>query len=388
MKRILIVLMVSLVAFSIYSGDQGEMWSRLYARSTTLDQKVTAMEKMVMLDDPSLEITFTSALDELLNGEMVKFSSGPLSYTWENLVRMSMNELAQFNAVDSAYLIMQVINNYSGIIKADAIMALGDMRALDYSGDVAMILRNLNMNNDPDKNAAELEAYSSIYSLGKMKVVEGFSPVFYAHVGWYSRRTRGIAKEVLAEMLEDPSDEILTIMRDAGYKNKLVALNVELESTASPEGKEKVVIDALKQGVEIYSSDPTDQVDLYQLRIAALTACYQLGISDAGSLAFLERAYREAEKLEEKILIVQAVGTNGSDEAVSLMADWLNVFHDKMVSGLNPNNDEITLITQLIYGLEISGNELAAPVLSEIEVYGYSNKINRAAAAALKKIQS
>ncbi len=387
MKKILIMIMVSLSVISLSAGERGEMWSRLYARTTSVEQKVTAMEKMVQLDDPSLELTFTSALDDLLNGEMVKYATGPMSYTWEKLVRMSMNELAQLNALDAAYLLMQVVNEYSGIIKADAIMALGDMRALDYAGDIAMLLRNLNMNNDPDKSAAELEAYSSIYALGKMKVIEGYSPVFYAHVGWYSRRTRGLAKDVLASMLEDPSEQILEIMRDADYKNKLVALNMELESTAPVEGKSKVVLYALKQGVELYSSDPDDQVNLYQLRITALTACYQMGISDPDSLVNLERAYREAEKLEEKILIVQAVGTNGSDEAVGLMSDWLNTFHEKMVSGLNPNNDEITLITQLIYGLEISGNELAAPVLSEIEVYGYSNKINRAAAAALKKLQ-
>ncbi len=387
MKKITIITMIFFLAISLYAGDMAEMWSRLYANSTTLEQKVTAMEKMVLLDDPSLEMTFTSALDELLNGNMASQSVGPQSYVWENLVRMSMNELAQFQAVDAAYLLYQVVKNYSGIIKADAIMALGDMRATDYSGDIAMLLRNLNMNADPDKNNAELEAYSAIYALGRMKAVEGFSPVFYAHVGWYSRRTRTQAEQVLSEMLEDPSEEILKILVDADYKQKLIALNVELESGASPDGKEKVVIEALKLGVESHSSDPTDKSDLYQLRVIALTACYQLGISNVSSLEYLARAYREADKLEEKILIVQAVGTNGSDQAIALMADWLTVFHEKMLSGLNPNNDEITLITQLIYGLEISGNELAKPVLSEIEIYGYSNKINRAAAAALKKLE-
>ncbi|MDC7223663.1 MAG: hypothetical protein PQJ60_07960 [Spirochaetales bacterium] len=387
MKKILVVLMISLAAVTLNAGDRSEMWARLYSRSTTMEQKTTAMEKMVLLDDPGLELTFTSALDDLLNGDLLKYASGPQSYTWEKLVRMSMNELAEFQAIDSAYLLMQVVEEHSGIIKADAIMALGDMRALDYAGDIAMLLRNLNMNTDSDKSSAELEAYSSIYALGKMKDLTGFSPVFYAHVGWYSRRTRNLAKSVLTEMLDDPSEEILKILEEADYKNKLIALNVELESTASAEGKEAVIINALRQGVEIYSSDPTEQVDLYQLRIAALTACYQLGISNGDSLEFLSRAYREADKLEERILVVQAVGTNGSDEAVILMSDWLNVFHEKMLSGLNPNNDEITLITQLIYGLEISGNELAKPVLNEIEVYGYSNKINRAAAAALRNME-
>jgi hypothetical protein len=386
MKRLLVVLSISFMVVSLNAGDKADMWSRLYTRSTTLEQRVTAMEKMVLLDDPTLEITLTSALDDLLNGELQKYAEGPQSYNWESLTRMIMSELAQYQAIDSAYLLMEVVNNYDGIIKADAIMALGDMRALDYVGDIAMLLRNLNMNTDPDKNSAELVAYSSVYSLGKMKDMVGFSPVFYAHVGWYSRRTRSQAKTVLSEMLEDPSDQILEIMDQADYKNKLIALNVELDSTAPLEGKEKVTVDALRQGVDLYSSEPSEQVDLYQLRIAALTACYQLGISNQDSLPYLTRAYKAADKLEERILVVQAMGTNGSDQSIELMADWLNVFHEKMLSGVSPNNDEITLITQLIYGLEISGNELAKPVLSEIEVYGYSNKINRAAAAALKNM--
>ncbi|MDC7219694.1 MAG: hypothetical protein PQJ59_07130 [Spirochaetales bacterium] len=386
MKRNILLALVSLMVFSLNAGDKAEMWSRLYSRTTSMEQKVTAMEKMVLLDDPGLEITFTSALDELINGEYLQYATGPQSYNWENIVRMSMNELAQFKAVDSAYLLMQIVNEHSGIIKADAIMALGDMRALDYAGDIAMLLRNLNMNTASDKNSAELEAYSAVYALGKMKDITGFSPVFYSHVGWYTRRTRNLAKNVLKDMLEDPSDQIMVIMEEADYKNKLIALNVELESSASAEGKEMVIIDALRQGVEIYSSDPMEKNDLYQLRIAALTACYQQGISNPDSLEYLARAYREADKLEEKILVVQAVGTNGSDDSIVLMSDWLDVFHEKMIGGVNPNNDEITLITQLIYALEISGNELAKPVLSEIEVYGYSNKINRAAAAALKNM--
>jgi hypothetical protein len=387
MKKFVLAAVVSLLALSLYAGDTAEMWSRVYLRSTSLDQKTTAMEKMVQLDDPALEITMTLALDELINGALATQAVGPSSYVWENLVRMIMNELAQYQAVDSAYLINQVVEERSGIIKADAIMALGDMRATVYAPDIAVMLRNLNMNTSGNKSASELIAYSSVYALGKMKAVEGFSPVFYAQVGWYTRRTRLMAEKILGEILEDPSDEFLKIIADADYKNKLIALNGELQSTASAEGKEKVIIEALKQGIETYSSDSTELSDLYQLRIAALTACYQLGISNNDTLGYFLKAYKEADKLEEKILVVQAVGTNGSDEAVKMMGEWLNDFHERMLSHLNPNNDEITLITQLIYGLELSGNPLAKPLLSEIEVYGYSNKINRAAAAALKKME-
>lgn len=384
MKKIALILLSLFFVFPLVSSDKSEMWSRLYRRSATLEQKVTVMEKMILLDDPGLELIMTEALDELLNGEMEKYSTGARRYDWEALVRMTMNELAQYQAIDAAYLVMQIVNNYQGIIKADAIMALGDMKATVYANDIAMILRNLNFNTSSDKNAAELEAYSAIYALGRMKAIEGYSPVFYAHVGWYSRRTKSQAKDVLKIMVEDPSDEILQIMEGADYKNKIIALDVELESNAPLEGKERVTIYALQQGVESYSNDPQEKTDLYQLRVKALTACFQLKISNPESLEFLARAYREAEKLEEKILIIQAVGINGSDNAVSLMADWLTVFHEKMLSGLNPNNDEITLITQLIYGLEISKNDLAKPVLSEIEIYDYSNRIIRAAAAALK----
>ncbi|MBN2626914.1 MAG: hypothetical protein JXA95_09645 [Spirochaetales bacterium] len=387
MKKFVLAAVVSLLALSLYAGDTAEMWSRVYLRSTSLDQKTTAMEKMVQLDDPALEITMTLALDELINGALATQAVGPNSYVWENLVRMVMNELAQYQAVDSAYLINQVVEERSGIIKADAIMALGDMRAMVYAPGIATMLRNLNMNSSGNKSASELIAYSSVYALGKMKAVEGFSPVFYAQVGWYTRRTRLMAEKVLSEMLEDPSDEFLKIIKDADYKNKLIALNGELQSTAPAEGKEKVVIEALKQGIETFSSDPTELSDLYQLRIAALTACYQLGISNGDTLGYFLKAYKDADKLEEKILVVQAVGTNGSDEAVKMMGEWLNDFHERMLSHLNPSNDEITLITQLIYGLELSGNPLAKPLLSEIEVYGYSNKINRAAAAALKKME-
>lgn len=377
--------MTFLIGASLFAGDASEVWSRLYDRVNTLDQKYSIMQRIVQLDDPSLELMLTQALDDLVNGSYYSYSLGDSYDMWEDLTKLIVRELGELKAQDSAYLLAQIMNDYQGLLKAEAMMGLGSMGAIEYTSDIATVLRNLNFNLEDDRDRAEKEAYGAIIALKRMGDLAGFEPVFYAHIGWYSRRVKDAAAETLAVMVQDPSDEILKIMESAVMAELMIALEVEAASQASNQNKAGVAAYALELGVSLQGGNLEERSLLRDLRNRAMILMveYQAQIDEA--IPSLERSYREAETQEEKLNAILALGVNGSNAAVAVLVEALDYFNERKLGGISPSNQENSVILQIIYALGVSGNsELAMPALSSLEVYDYSNSINRAARAAME----
>jgi len=111
MKKIkrLFLFTIILLSTQLFAGDRSEVWSRMYKRSVSQELKLSVMLNIVELNDRGM----IPLLEEILN-------SAALVY---NIVKETKDPL----------------------LKADAIMALGNMRADDYINDIAFILKSLNM---------------------------------------------------------------------------------------------------------------------------------------------------------------------------------------------------------------------------------------------------
>jgi len=370
------------------AGDASEVWGRLYDRVDTLEQKYSIMQKIVQLDDPSMELTLTLALSQLVEGDLYNKHTGSTQDLWSDLTKMIIRELGDYKAQDAAPVVYIVMRDFSGLLKAEAMIALGSMQAVEYADEMSTVLRNLNFNVQEDKDTAEKEAFGAVMGLNRMGEMVGFEPVFYAHVGWYSRRIKEVAAQTLTEMVEDPTEEIMKILETASYEDKLVALDVENRSSASAENKIRTAVYALELGVSLQGADITENQQLAELRIAAMNILIENEASDESTISMLDRAYTEAPSLEEQLSSVLALAVNGSDAAVTKLIEYLEYFNERQASGLSPNNQEQQLIRQILYGLGISGNgELAMPALSAVEIFNYSNSINRSAKTALENYQ-
>ncbi|MCK5248552.1 MAG: hypothetical protein KAJ98_01215, partial [Spirochaetaceae bacterium] len=158
-----------------------------------------------------------------------------------------------------------------------------------------------------------------------------------------------------------------------------------LKSDASASGKGTAAVSALAEGLKYAENDFERRRELANLRIDAITALITLGESAPESPLLLDNAIDEGE-MDEKLIAIQALGSDGSDGATEILARRLSEFNERQASGLAPDQEEIIIVRQLIYALGESGSQIGIQALKEMSFAGYTPAILRQADEALAKI--
>lgn len=389
MKKILLLfILAGLVIVSATADQEGESWSRLYRRMPDIKQKYMIMQNIVPLNDSSLEPFLVSSLEDLVYGDLSQYRTNSGTFDdWEILARSIIGELGDIKAVSGAQVIWDVVETAEvPLLKAEALIALGNIRALDYAPEIALILRNLNFNTRSDRNAAEIEAYGAVTALDKFKTADGFESLFYASIGWYQDRVTSYAAEALISISDDSIPafiEVLVQAADYGVKRK--ALETALDSESPASGKASIAVAALSEGLKYSEFDYERRRQLANLRMDAITALITLGASTPELPNLLDKSIDEGE-IDEKLIAIQALGVDGSDAAAEVMARRLSDFNERQAGGLAANQEELILIKQLIYGLGEAGNVLGNQPLKEMSFVGYTPALLRLADEAMVKI--
>lgn len=391
-KRIMFVLisaMLMMIPTVILSAsDRSEVWKRMYNRAYTLDQQYAIMENIVAMDDPSMTELLDFALAEQINSLEDQLNRTEKDKK-NQLMRLIVNELSSLRAEESAGTIFTLFNAVEDHhLKADCLVALGQIRAVDLVPQISTILRNLNFNTSDDKQVAEIIAYGAIVSLERMRNLQGFEQVFYASQGWYSRRVTDKAASVLSVISDDPTEPILKIVEgsDSSYEMKLIALNVENKSDAPSENKNKVALLCLKEGLRYSPNDKIEADKLAKLRQGALVTLIQNQYKDPDVVSDLALSFDRSTDINDKLITIQALGVNGSDEAVSWMSKKLSNYNERQLSGIAANQEELIYVKQLVSSLGLSGNVNAKSVLLEVQFSDYTPAIIRLAKDAVSKL--
>ena len=387
-KLLLIIGLAGVLVASVTADQEGESWARLYRRMPEIKQKYAVMQNIIPLDDRSLEPFLVLSLDELVYGELSHNRTDKMTYDdWEMLTRTIIGELGDIKGLSGAPAIWDVVGTAEvPLLKAEGLIALGNIRALEFAPEIALLLRNLNFNVREDRDAAEIEAYAAIVAMEKMKADIGYEPLFFASIGWYQNRVTDYAEEALLSISDDPTPMMIEIMEHASdYSHKRLALEVALKSDASASGKGTAAVSALAEGLKYAENDFERRRELANLRIDAITALITLGESAPESPLLLDNAIDEGE-MDEKLIAIQALGSDGSDGATEILARRLSEFNERQASGLAPDQEEIIIVRQLIYALGESGSQIGIQALKEMSFAGYTPAILRQADEALAKI--
>lgn len=387
-KRLFLFAITALVTTMIYAGEEAETWARLYRRLEDPEQRYMVMQNIAVLDDRSMEPFLKESLDDLVYGESSQYRTNPETFPrWERLTRTIVKELGEIKGQSAATSVWDVARSAeTPLLKADALIALGQMRAEEYADDIGLILRNLNFASRSDKEAAEKEAFGAVVALDKMKSVVGYEPVFYASIGWYSKRVTDLAREALARMLADPSGELIRIMEESqNYVHKRLALETALGSGMPTERKIAVAVAALNDSHGRNEADYTRRRELADVRLTAIQALIVLGSTDPAAIDPLDRSIEDGE-LDEKLIAIQALGVDGTDGAVAVLTRRLEEFNDRQLSGLKANREELTIISQIVFALGEAGNENAVPALRAMEFADYTPAMIRQAEEAMASI--
>ncbi len=389
MKKLLLVICFGFVLIaSAAAGQEGESWARLYRRIPDLKQKYSIMQNITVLDDRSLEPFLLTSLNELVYGELSQYRTDKNTYSdWELLTRSIVKELGDIKAQSAVETIWDIVETTDvPLLKAESLIALGNIRALNYAPEIAVMLRNLNFNTSDDRDAAEIVAYAAVTALGKMKDDIGFEPVFDASVGWYSDRVSDLAYLELKTLSENPVGQLVKIIEgNPDYKYKRYALQTALSLDVSDSEKTSASVTALSEGLKYSENDYELNLQLTKLRIDAITSLITLGAATPESPRLLDKAINEGD-IDEKLISIQALGVDGSDEAATILAARLSDFNERQASGISLDNEELLLVKQLMFALGESGNQIGIQPLKEMSFVGFTPAILRKADEAMAKI--
>lgn len=380
-SRIILLLTLFSLPFSLFAGDQSEVWTRLYRRAISFEQKEMILNNIVKLDDRAFEPVLIEALEEM-NGDLQKFRGDVvLMMQWIKMTRMIVKELGELKSLDAEDQIFFVATHTDdSLLVADALIALGNIRSVKYAPEVATILRNLNFNTQQiNRDNAEIEAYGAVMALQKMREPIGFEPVFYSYIGWYSKRTKNLAGEALKYITEDPTEPILAIVKEADYDVKKTALFVEKESSAPADNKNKIAVLALEEGLKYQTADKIEQDELSKLRIEAMKVLIENKANDDAASPFLSEIIKRDYDVNETLYSLYALGVIGSDKAVDILSTRLALFNKRQQEGIAASQKELGYIKQIIKSIGMSGNKSGSGVLAEVQFSDYTPAINRLA---------
>lgn len=391
MKKVKLVLLLSvLVASSAFSNDQAEVWTRMYRRAFTPDLKYSVMLSISELNDRAM----IPLLEEILSEDIIAGFNNKKSITEQKQVnkitKLVVKELGELKATTSAPLVYDIVKlTDDPLLKADAIVALGNMRADKYLDDIAFILKNKNMRPLEGSSDAEAEAkvaYSCVAALDRFKAIEGYSPVFFASVGWYDQRVRFFADKVLKTIVENPVESLIPIIINGSTKDKEKALKEVATCKAPREDKNRAAREALNQGFVNLPENLNDGLTLTAIRKDAIKVLYANKSKDVEDVHLLAQSVTKGYDFEEKVYGIRTLAVNNTDEAIEALSKVLGDFNQRNVDGIGITYEEEDIVREIIDALGTSGKQSALAVLTEVQFSGYTNAIIRKAKEAISEL--
>lgn len=395
MKRFRVVFIVILLlsVTNIYAVDRSEVWSILYRRSETMEQKYSIMLRISELNDPGL----VDLLDDILIKDIVANLNNSKNTNTEKayveLSKLVVRNLGKYKAKESASYVYQVyLGHKDALLKSEAIMALGNMHATEYIDDIAYILHL--KNNRPRKGAYSSNdldhenrvAFAAISALDRFKDAKGYESVFIASQGWYHDRVTNYANKVLLTITEDPTDSLISIINKDDFINKEKAIKEVLRCNAPSNRKNTAALVSLEEGHKHVPGNVREGVVLTSIRKYSIYTLWDNKSSNSSDVPFLVRSLTYGSDLEEKILAIKALGVNKSDDAIESLISKLESFNYKNILGMDISYLDEDVIRELILTLGNTKDKRAEIVLYEVLYSDYTDGIQRVAEKALEQL--
>ncbi len=387
MKRIFAIFVLALaVAAVAFADETAEVYQMLFKQAEGLPQRYAAALALVQLGDKTTAPILSDALQDLL---LTQKSYSPLDQDlYGRTVRILAQALGDYKYVDAAPFLWDAAQSVEDpLARAEAIMALGKMRALDYVERIALKLRDLNLQPTQDPDSGEKLAYACIVALDKFKDVRGFSPVFFATDAWYSQRVRQQAVQTLPGIAADPTDPIEAIIESESPDRKIRALRAEASSKATDSRKIETAVLALGLAHQKVPRDKEEAKlfsDLRKLALRTLSANKASGPDPVdGCVASYEKGFDD----EERLLALSALGANGSDPAATALSAIILKLNEDQKAGI-ADETRNRMAKAAIENCAIAKNKIDRTALLSVTFNEkWSGGILLAAQAALKVVQ-
>jgi len=238
-----------------------------------------------------------------------------------------------------------VVDTFSApLVKAEALMALGKIRATNYLPQVIRVLEGLNVAPTADRLNGERIAFGAIIALEKFQDPSGYLPVFFASTGWYSDRIKSQAARSLPFISQNPTPYMTEIVRGSGYDypTKYGALKTIEASKVTNKEKVGIAVIALAEGWRSSTSDVALRNVLSDMRKMSIGMINRYKTDDAAIYPLLERCYTQGVDTQEKLSAIAALASQGTDESARRLAKFLEDLNDKRRSNnIRPEDEQM-----------------------------------------------
>ena len=237
-----------------------------------------------------------------------------------------------------------IIYDYNqGLVMQDALTALGQVGGKEYLEHIVLRLDDMNtheMSDAESRRRVQRAVIGCVNALEALHEVDGFRPVFFASIGWYDPAIKAAASVALPNIVDDPGDVIIAIIRDQSNipSVKYEAWREMLRTKAPNESKAKVAAVALNTGWMYTTPNPNYQTNLAQMRMSAIDTIRVMGVEDDSVYADLEKSYNNnfinnVPNYDEIRKTIDALSAIGTDQAVQLLLKILRELHGRRSIG-------------------------------------------------------
>jgi HEAT repeat protein len=275
------------------------------------------------------------------------------------------------------------------LVKSEAMMALGKIRAATYLPQIIRVLESTNAAPTTDRLNGERIAFGAIIALEKYQDPSGYLPVFFASIGWYSDRIRSQAAKSLPLIASNPAPYMLEVVKGSAYDYaaKYSALRT-IEAARGVDNKEKVSIAvvALAEGWRSTTNDMQLRSILVDMRKMAIGMINRYKTDDESIYPLLERCYTQGVDSQEKLSAIAALASQGTDESARRLSNFLMELNSKRMSG-NIRQEEEQMVRAIIPAIGQTGRSIGRPALNAVSASNWTPAVVALANNALKQLR-
>jgi hypothetical protein len=388
MKRFFSFLLIGLSAFGAFASEAMDVYTFLYEQAASPQERLAVLKSLSDQNIDGAGQLYAQALTQLLQ-EFPSLKTTAERDAADQSARLLAQLLGNSKYTSAAGDLWRVVENFSNpLVKADALIAMGKLRNVDYAELIEKLLYDLNLKPATDPEAGEKIAYGAILALEKYQQPSGYLPVFFAATGWYNKRIREQAERSLPYIMDNPEVPLTSLIRSSAYTYdiKFLALQRMEASKAPADAKARVAVIALAEGWRASTMDVKQRVQLGNSRKLAIDMIRRYKTEDTTVLPLLERSYKEGIDTEEKLNAVAALSAIGTDDAARLLSNFLLALNAKRKANNITQEDE-QLVRAVIPALGATGKSVARPALQAVEYQDWTNYVKTLAQDALKQIK-
>ncbi|MDR0376274.1 MAG: HEAT repeat domain-containing protein [Spirochaetaceae bacterium] len=389
MKRILLTGILVFIAAVLFGDPTREFYEEMYSVAPTAAEKYQVFQEAKNSNLPDAVDFYAWVLERVV----VEYPNVRGNQNIEAANEI-MKDLAKFlgeakHLPSAGYLWRAETAFLNPIVKAEILVALGKMQAVDFLPHVIQVLNDMNAGR-VSKNSQDRErvAFGAIVALENYSDPQGYLPVYLASGGWYSETVKRQAATSLPKISESPVEPLTELIQSPSYPYniKYEALQTIENSPVSTGDKAEFAVAAYTGAWNASTENRIKERDLVRTRKLCISMINRYKTENTQVYPLLERSYWEGKDEEERLNVLDALASLASEDSMRLLSSFTRDVNNKLRDGSLRQKDE-RMIRALISALGQTGRSDAEPALRSIRNTNWSSTVKRLATDEIAKLQ-